>query len=31
MDLHRTKGYVRARDEDWKGIQEAAQAAGLLK
>ncbi len=31
LDLHRTKGYIRARDEDWKGIQEAAQTAGLLK
>lgn len=31
LDLHRTKGYVRARDEDWKGTEEAAIAAGLLK
>jgi phosphonate transport system substrate-binding protein len=31
LDLHRTKGYVRARDADWKGIEEAAKAAGLLK
>ncbi|MBI3002407.1 MAG: putative selenate ABC transporter substrate-binding protein [candidate division NC10 bacterium] len=31
LDLHRTKGYIRARDEDWKGIEEAAAAAGLLK
>lgn len=31
LDLHRTKGYIRARDEDWKGIEEAAVAAGLLK
>jgi len=31
LDLHRTTGYVRARDEDWKGIEEAAKAAGLLR
>jgi phosphonate transport system substrate-binding protein len=31
LDLHRTKGYIRARDADWKGIEEAAKAAGLLK
>lgn len=31
LDLHRTKGYIRARDEDWKGIEEAAVAAGLLR
>ena len=31
LDLHRTKGYIAARDEDWKGIEEAAVAAGLLK
>lgn len=31
LDLHRTKGYIRARDRDWQGIEEAAQAAGLLK
>jgi phosphonate transport system substrate-binding protein len=31
LDLHRTKGYVKAADEDWKGIEEAAIAAGLLK
>lgn len=31
LDLHRTKGYVPARDEDWKGIEEAAVSAGLLK
>ncbi len=31
LDLHRTKGYVPAKDEDWKGIEEAAKAAGLLK
>jgi phosphonate transport system substrate-binding protein len=31
LDLHRTKGYVPAKDEDWKAIEEAAVAAGLLK
>ncbi|HZA57480.1 MAG TPA: hypothetical protein VE616_24765, partial [Candidatus Udaeobacter sp.] len=31
LDLHRTKGYIVAKDEDWKGIEEAAIAAGLLK
>ena len=31
LDLHRTKKYIRASDEDWKGIEEAAVAAGLLK
>ncbi|HEV8344733.1 MAG TPA: putative selenate ABC transporter substrate-binding protein [Candidatus Binatia bacterium] len=31
LDLHRTKGYVPAKDEDWKGIEEAAVAAGLIK
>ncbi len=31
LDLHRTKGYVPAKDEDWKGIEEAAKAAGFLK
>lgn len=31
LDLHRTTGYIRAHDEDWKGIEEAAIAAGLLK
>jgi phosphonate transport system substrate-binding protein len=31
LDLHRTKGYVKAMDEDWKGIEEAAVSAGLLK
>jgi phosphonate transport system substrate-binding protein len=31
LDLHRTKGYIAAKDEDWKGIEEAAVAAGLLK
>ncbi len=31
LDLHRTKKYIRANDEDWKGVEEAAVAAGLLK
>jgi phosphonate transport system substrate-binding protein len=31
LDLHRTQRYIRAHDEDWKVIEEAAVAAGLLK
>jgi phosphonate transport system substrate-binding protein len=31
LDLHRTKKYIRANDADWKGIEDAAIAAGLLK
>jgi phosphonate transport system substrate-binding protein len=31
LDLHRTKGYIPAKDEDWKSIEEAAIAAGLIK
>lgn len=31
LDLHRTKGYIRAKDEGWKMIEKAAIAAGLLK
>jgi phosphonate transport system substrate-binding protein len=31
LDLHRTKKYIPANDADWKGIEEAAIAAGLLK
>ena len=31
LDLHRTKAYIPAKDSDWKGIEEAAIAAGLLK
>jgi phosphonate transport system substrate-binding protein len=31
LDLHRTQGYIAAKDEDWKGIEEAAAAAGLIK
>ena len=31
LDLHRTKKYIRANDADWKGVEEAAISAGLLK
>jgi phosphonate transport system substrate-binding protein len=31
LDLHRTKKYIRANDADWKSIEDAAIAAGLLK
>jgi len=31
LDLHRTKKYIVAVDADWKGVEEAAMAAGLLK
>jgi phosphonate transport system substrate-binding protein len=31
LDLHRTKRYVRVKAEDFKQIEEAALAAGLLK
>jgi phosphonate transport system substrate-binding protein len=31
LDLHRTRKYIKAIDADWKGIEEAAIAAGLLK
>jgi len=31
LDLHRTKKYIRANDADWKGTEDAAIAAGLLK
>jgi phosphonate transport system substrate-binding protein len=31
LDLHRTKKYIRANDADWKSVEEAAIAAGLLK
>ena len=31
LDLHRTKKYIRAHDADWKGTEEAAISAGLLK
>jgi phosphonate transport system substrate-binding protein len=31
LDLHRTKKYIKAIDADWKTIEDAAVAAGLLK
>jgi phosphonate transport system substrate-binding protein len=31
LDLHRTKKYIKANDADWKGVEEAAVSAGLLK
>lgn len=31
LDLHRTKKYIKANDTDWKTIEDAAMAAGLLK
>jgi phosphonate transport system substrate-binding protein len=31
LDLHRTQKYIRADDADWKAIEEAAVAAGLLR
>jgi len=31
LDLHRTKGYIAAKDSDWKGTEDAAIAAGLVK
>jgi phosphonate transport system substrate-binding protein len=31
LDLHRTRKYIKADDADWKGTEEAAIAAGLLK
>ncbi len=31
LDLHRTKKYIKANDEDWKATEEAAIASGLLK
>ncbi|HUJ25829.1 MAG TPA: putative selenate ABC transporter substrate-binding protein [Myxococcales bacterium] len=31
LDLHHTRKYIRARDEDWKSVEEAAVAAGLLQ
>jgi len=31
LDLHRTRGYIPAKDSDWDGIEEAAIATGLLK
>ncbi len=31
LDLHHTKKYIKAVDADWKSIEDAAVAAGLLK
>jgi phosphonate transport system substrate-binding protein len=31
LDLHRTRKYIRANDADWKGVEDAAASAGLLK
>jgi phosphonate transport system substrate-binding protein len=31
LDLHRTRKYIKASDADWKGVEEAAVAAGLLR
>ncbi len=31
LKLHRTKGYIPAKDSEWEGIEKAAIAAGLLK
>lgn len=31
LDLHRTKGYIPAKDSEWKGTEEAAIAARLVK
>lgn len=31
LDLHRTKGYIPAKDSDWKGTEDAAITAGLVK
>lgn len=31
LDLHRTKKYIRANDADWKGTEDAAISAGLIR
>ena len=31
LKLHRTKGYIPAKDSQWEGIEKAAISAGLLK
>ena len=31
LDLHRTKGYIPAKDEQWKSVEEAAVVTGLIK
>jgi phosphonate transport system substrate-binding protein len=30
LDLHRTKGYIPAKDEQWKSVEEAAITTGLI-
>lgn len=30
LDLHRTKGYIPAKDEQWKSVEDAAVATGLI-
>ena len=30
LDLHRTKGYIPAKDEQWKSVEDAAIATGLM-
>src|ERR671914_1130993 len=30
LDLHRTKGYIPARDEQWKSVEDAAITTGLI-
>jgi len=30
LDLHRTKGYIQARDEQWKSLEDAAMTTGLI-
>ncbi|HEY6198991.1 MAG TPA: putative selenate ABC transporter substrate-binding protein [Candidatus Binatia bacterium] len=31
LDLHRTKGYIPAKDEQWKSVEDAAVVTGLIK
>ncbi len=31
LDLHRTKGYIAAKDEQWKSLEDAAITTGLIK
>jgi phosphonate transport system substrate-binding protein len=30
LDLHRTKGYIPAKDEQWKSVEDAAMTTGLI-
>jgi phosphonate transport system substrate-binding protein len=30
LDLHRTKGYIQAKDEQWKSLEDAAVTTGLI-